>query len=512
MFKTIKGGISRRQFLQTTAALGATAFGSSVFGLPALAADLDFGPKPDGLPAPDGPFRWLDSGDTKGVFLKAALPQYGTARGVEVVYDGLPWAEIQTVLPLGIRNGSAPDTFNLPIGMEPSVAIAEGWLQPYDDFVPGIEDWKKSFPNGAFVEGINVFDGKTYGFPFSGERRFNNAVLFNRKLMNEAGYDQIGETRPLTFDEMRDAAAKITKLGTPGFIIGGKQLGRWNNTATMLAQRGGAQVGTTGLLEGMDLRTGEYVYGSDAYVNGIELLLAMNADGSVFPGTLSIIAPQARSFMTQGAAGMIIQGPWNIPGWESTAPDFDFGLSPGPAPDQASLEAPVFVMQVPNTGNMMWLNKNAKNPAYAGDFFRWLGSLEGQTAYAEVASCADPAIFPEASEKANISDRAKAMIRMAEKLVRVAPNAFVRNPQISKVAAAYVDPTPNLAQAVQGLFAGELSDVKATLQGVADARNKALDEAIAKAKSDGAEVSRDDFVFSNWNPSEDYGPAQYAEL
>ena len=25
---------------------------------------------------------------------------------------------------------------------------------------------------------------------------------------------------------------------------------------------------------------------------------------------------------------MIIQGPWNVPIWEATAPDFDFGVSP----------------------------------------------------------------------------------------------------------------------------------------------------------------------------------------
>ena len=81
------------------------------------------------------------------------------------------------------------------------------------------------------------------------------------------------------------------------------------------------------------------------------------------------------------------------------------------------------------------------------------------------------------------------------------------------MAAAYVDPTPNLAQAVQGLFAGQLTDVKATLQAAADARNKALDDAIAKAKAAGAEVSRDDFVFANWQPmAKDYGPADYAAL
>lgn len=506
MSKSFTGGQTRRGFLKASAA-----FGLSALAAPAFAQAYEFGAG-DGLPAADGPFRWLDSGDTKGIFLKEAIPAYGAARGIETVYDGLPWNEIATVVPLGIRNGTAPDTFALPLNMEPSVAIAEGWVQPYDDYIPDFEAWKAAFPNGAFVEGINVFGGKTYGFPFSAERRFNNALLFNQDLMNEAGYDHINKDRALTFDEMRDAAQKITAAGTPGFIIGGNQIGRWSDTATMLAQRGGAKVGARGLVQGMDLTTGEFVFGSDEFVAGVELLLALNADGSVFPGALTINAPQAREFITQGAAGMIVQGPWNIPIWEAKAPGFNFGVSPGPAPDEAHLEQTISVMQLPNSGNMMWLNAKAKNPAYAGDFFRWLGSLDGQVPYANVASCADPAIFPETVELADLSERAKWMLQMAEKYVRISPNPFVRNPDLAKVAAAYVEPTPNLAQAIQGLFAGQLSGVRETLTAASDARNKALDEAIAKAKADGANVSRDDFVFANWDPAQDYTNDDYAAL
>lgn len=447
-------GQSRRKFLQNS-----TAFGLATLAAPALAqAAYDFGAAD--LPAADGPFRWLDSGDTKGVFLRQAIPAYGEARGIETVYDGLPWNEIATVVPLGIRNGTAPDAFALPMGMEPSVALAEGWIQPIEDHIPDFHTWKAAYPAGSFVEGINVFGGKTYGFPFSAERRFNNALLFNQDLMNEAGYDHINKDRALTFDEMRDAARKIAASGRPGFIIGGNQINRWGDAVTMLAMRGGATVGSAGLVQGMDLNTGEYIFGSDEFVAAVELLLALNTDGTVFPGALSINAPQAREYITQGAAGMIIQGPWNIPIWEAKAPEFNFGVSPGPAPDEARLGNPVWVMQLPNSTNMMWLNAAAKNPAFAGDFFHWLGSLDGQVPYANVVSCADPAIFPETVDLADLTERAKWMLRMAETYVRIAPNPFVRNPVLSAVAAAYVDPTPNLSQAIQGLFAGQLSGVK----------------------------------------------------
>lgn len=501
-----RSGATRRRFMTSSAA-----FALGALALPALAQE--FGTAPEGAPESDGPLRWLDSGGQKGEFHKEYLQKYAAARGLDVVYDGLPWQEIATVLPLGIRNGSAPDTFNLPLGMEPSVAVSEGWIQPIDEYAADLESWKAAFPAGSFIEGVNVFGGKTYGFPYSTERRFNNAVLFNRDMMAEAGYDNIGPDLALTFTEMRDAAAKIRQNsgGAFGWIIGGGQVNRWGDIATTLAQRAGAKVGTTGLLQGMDFGTGEYIYGSDEFVAAVELLLGMRDDGSVFPGSVSITAPQAREFITQGAAGMIIQGPWNVPIWEANAPGFNFGVSPAPAPE-GMLDNPVWVGQLPNGANMMWLNKAARNPHHMIGYFQWLGSPEGQLAYAGIGSSADPALFPDAVSQADLSERADAMIRMAEKYVRIQPNALVRNPALSAVAAAYVDPTPNFAQAVQGLFAGQLSAIAETLKTVSDARNAALDKALDEARANGASVSRDDFVFTNWTPSEDYGPDNYAAL
>ncbi len=507
MSNTFKGTPSRRAFLKMSAAAGLASFAG-----PLAALDV---PTVAGLPAANGPLHWLDSGGQKGEFIKATLPEFGKVNGFDVVYDGLPWNEIGTILPLGIRNGSAPDTFNLPQGMEPSVALAEGWIQPYDDYFADIAAFKAAYPAGSFVEGVNVFGGKTYGFPFSTERRFNNALLFDRAKLAEAGYDKIGPELALTYDEMRDAAKKITENSggrSFGFIIGGNQLGRWGDSVTMLAQRAGAKVGNSALIQGLDFATGEYAFGSDEYVAAVELLLAMRDDGSVFPGVLTINAPQAREFITQGAAGMIIQGPWNVPIWEATAPQFDFGVSPGPVPTADQQNNPVYVAQLPNTGNMMWLNKAAKNPHQAAAYFAWLGSLDGQVAYANVASCADPAIFPETIALADLSERAVQMLNMAERLVRIAPNPMIANPDLSKVAAAYVDPTPNLSQAIQGLFAGQLTDVRKTLTGVADARNKALDDAIAVAKAAGANVSREDFAFAAWDSSRDFTNDDYAAL
>jgi multiple sugar transport system substrate-binding protein len=57
---------------------------------------------------------------------------------------------------------------------------------------------------------------------------------------------------------------------------------------------------------------------------------------------------------------------------------------------------------------------------------------------------------------------------------------------------------------MQGLYTGQLTNVKAALQDLQDRSETALDNAIAAARKQGANVSRADWVFADWKPSENY--------
>ncbi|MEO8408993.1 MAG: extracellular solute-binding protein [Propionivibrio sp.] len=499
MNSKFSGGFSRRHFLASTVVLGAAMWTGRV-----RAADM-FGPPPMPLPAADGPLRWLDSGDQKAVFFKEFFANYGKARGVEVVYDGLPWNEIATVLPLGIRNGTAPDAFALPINMPPSIAVAQGWVQPLDDLIPDFANWKAGFPAGSFIEGVNVVKGKTYGLPYTSDRRCSALLLFGKKAMALTEFDP-GPDSPLTWEQFRAAANQImtkSKGRVPGFVIGGAQVPRWSQVTLALAQRAGATCGNTSFSTGLNYKTGEIVVDSDEFVGAIELLLAMNADGSVFPGTLSLNAPQARAFTAQDQAGMILQGPWNIPIWEGKNPEFDFSFCATPAPEGAN--GKVYVDTLPAAPNMMYVNAAAKNPKIAADVFRIMGTIEGQTAWANVVGASDPAIFPKAAELATLSQRNKAVMALQADMIRAAPVPFSKKSGFVAVARLYKEPTQNLAQTVQGLFAGQLGGVKETLSKLKGEMNKSLDTAIAAAKAEGADVDRSDLVFADWDPMVDYG-------
>ncbi|MEO1250615.1 MAG: extracellular solute-binding protein, partial [Pseudomonadota bacterium] len=353
--------LTRRHF----AALAAGA----AFATPALARAQSI-PAPLNDVSPGATLRWIDSGDQKAVYYKAFFAEYAKQRGIEIIYDPLPWSEIAQVVPLGIRNGSSHDVFALPIGLNPAEAVSQGWVQPYDDFIPDIETWKAGFPAGAFLPGINVFDGKTYGLPFTSNKRYGTHLLYNKVYMADAGFDP--ESTPLTWSGFREAARKITEAGQGryfGFIIGGSQLGRWAQSVRNMARMAGASSGEGSVLENdIDFRTGEYVFDSDAYIAAVELLVAIERDGSMFPGAMSMNAPQARAFMPQGAAGMILQGPWNIPSWEADHPDYDFGVSSGPVPDEGPV-GKLTIGQGAAAPNTMWLWSGSENGPIVGEIF-----------------------------------------------------------------------------------------------------------------------------------------------
>lgn len=503
MNKLITGGLTRRSLIMgSTALAGVAAFGTSALAKMSAPAINDV--------AKGANFRWIDSGDQKAVFFKKFFANYSADRGVEVVYDALPWKQIAQVVPLGILNNSAHDVFALPQSVNPAEALAQGWIQPYDDFIPNIEEWKAGFPDGAFLPGINMFEGKTYGLPFTSNKRYGTHLLYNKSYLEAAGYDP--EDKPLTWSGFRDAAMKITEAGKGnyyGFIIGGSQLGRWAQTVRNMGRMAGASAGGDSVIEAdIDFRTGDYVFDSDQYIAAVELLIAMQSDGSIFPGVMSMNAPQARAFMPQGAAGMILQGPWNIPGWETQNPDFDFGVSSGPVPDKGPV-GKLTIGQGAAAPNTMWLYKGSKNGAIAGEIFHYLGTKEGQTAWANIVGAGDPPIFPDVIAGADMSSRAKGALQMFNEQIRVGPNPVVRNGNLTKVIGAFQAPEINFARTVQGLVGGDLTGVAKEMKALKDRYNSALDAAFAKAKADGAAVDRSDLVFSNWNPDVDFGAADY---
>lgn len=513
--------INRRRFVQSTAA-GAAASMIGVHGVRNAAAQTPAAGEiviPDSgaeIPSEDITFRWIDSGDLKALFYHEFHAAYTEKHpNVEIQYDALPWTEINQIVPLGVQSGDAHDIFAMPQDIPSAQAVAEGWVAPLDDIIPNFEEWKARFPLGSFIDGVHVFDGLTYTFPQTSAKRYATMMFYNSELMEQAGYDP--EAERLTWDEFRDAARVITEQGQGqyyGLLFGGQSSGRFAELVRNLARMAGASSGSFGgQFQDIDWRTGDYVYTSDEYLAAIELLMAINDDGSVFPGAMSLNEAEARAQFPQGIAGMLLQGPWTIPQWQNDHPDFAFGLASQPVPNSGE----ALPMTYEETGsNQLWVYANSPYKEIAGDMFSYIGTIDGQVAIMAATGGNLRALIPEAVEIAQetveLDPYASTALALYDEQLRLGPMVTVRNPAVAQVALEGRALQPNLGQLVQGLLTGQLSDPQAEMQDLYERANAELDRAIAAAQEAGAEVSRDDFVFANWDPTEEYTADKYEEL
>lgn len=511
--------LDRRTFVKHSVA-GAAGLSLAMRGMHSLAQTPQAGAIviPDSgadLPTDDITFRWIDSGDLKALFYKEFHKAYTEAHpNIEIQYDPLPWAEINQIVPLGVQSGDAHDIFAMPQDVPAGQAVAEGWVAPLDDIIPNFAAWKEKFPLGSFMDGVHVFDGKTYTFPQTSAKRYWTMMFYNPAYMEQAGFDPA--TAPLTWDQYREAAKKITENGKGqyyGVVFGGQSTTGFGTFVRNLARSAGASAGGSLGFEDIDWRTGEFAYTSDQYKAAIDLLLGINSDGSVFPGSMSLKEAEAWSQFPQGIAGMILQGPWVVPQWQRENPDFQFGLAPQPVPNSG---APLPMTYEETGSNQLWVYAESKYKNVAGDMFSYIGSVEGQVGIMAATKGFLRALVPEAAEIAQeqveLDPFAAQCLEMWDEQLRLGPMVQVRNPAAAKIASERKPVKPDLGDLVQGMLAGQVSDVDAALQDLQDRSNAELERAIKAAQEGGAEVSRDDFVFANWDPTQEYTEDKYKEL
>lgn len=507
---------SRREFLKV---VGAAGLGAGVFGCGVETEsnpDSTSQPKADvtipnsGAELPEGELevRWMTQGPgSKSAFFETYLPAYEEMHpNITVGWDELGGDKIQEVLPLQLRNGNADTIF--VVGPVPiAQMVKEKQIAPLDDLIPDFERWRESFPFNTLVAGQQIFDGKTYGIPSGSSRQVGTLLMYNAEYFKQADIDPTADD--FDWDDLRAAAKAITKQGNGdyyGLIAGWTPPGPLQNIVTSLAQVGGASGG------GLNWKTGQYEYDADEFVEAVELLKALQADGSFFPGSTSLSDQEARARMPQGMAGMIFSGAWTFGGWRALDPDFEFGVAKQPLlPGRP--RGPITYSVGGNNNHAVYAKASDEEKTVAGDLLYFMGTEEGQRLWAEVNGAADPAWSAKAldavlqEKPAGDPDRTSA--EYFDEILRLAPSPMVRNLDAAEVQLALEPVSPTLGDIVQGVLSGQIGDIKAALKDLTDDSNAALDDAIATARKAGAEVSRDDWVFPNWDPTRDYTKDQY---
>lgn len=228
---------------------------------------------------------------------------------VKIKYQSVPFADAQNKFKTAAEAGEgAPDVMRAEVAWVPEFAAA-GHLYALDG-TSLLED--KDFLETPLSS--NVYKGKTYGVP---QVTDSLALMYNKKLFKEAGINE----PPTTWDEMKDAAAKIKEeTGKNGAYL--------NPTGYYLLPfiygEGGRLIDTEGK---------KITVSSDPAVTGIEKAQELvNSKGFEKPPATDAYAEMMGDF-TNGDVAMIIQGPWevaNIKSAKSFGGTENLGIAPVP--------------------------------------------------------------------------------------------------------------------------------------------------------------------------------------
>lgn len=415
---------------------------------------------------------------------------------VTIELTGYPPNEMNQALQLAYQSNQMPDITTTPGAAGTSIEnlIREGWFQP----LPNREAIRSAMPEGSLQQGLTIFDDQVYSFPIFSPRQYTTLTWFNRQMMEAAGVDP--NVGPATWDEFRQAAAAITENGggqAYGWIQGINFPDRMAVHVTELAQSAGAP-------GPIDFATGEYAHGTEPFLQAMEFLLSMHQDGLLFPSSLSLDAREARARWASGGGGMFFDGPWNVGVVKADFEPFleNVGVAPIPVPEAGSTPR----INAGPPGGTFWVAAQSEHPDVAADILLQMTTDEYYVTLAERMD--QPPFDLSAVERAEVHPTyAQAMTFFADQ-VRLAPAPVTANPAVADVIAEMQPIEPNLGQIIIGTLTGDVEDYAAAFQEYAAKLTAERDRAIGVVQSSGADISIEAWVFPDWDPDQDYVPAQ----
>jgi ABC-type glycerol-3-phosphate transport system substrate-binding protein len=356
------------------------------------------------------------------------------------------------------------------------------------------QDTLNKLPEGVLAEGITSIDDKLYGMPLFSFRQYTAVTWFNVDHFAKAGIDP--NNPPTNYDQFRDACNRLKSAGVvPMTLALGADGGRVRDEMDDMAQTGGFEG-----YQGLKFSTGEYAYHDDAYVNGIEFWKELYDSGMMLPGTNNLSVVNARTRYASGAVAFFIDGPWCPGGSNVLQPAFLPKMGGGPI---LTAEAGTTVMTYRGLPDpTFFVSGTSQDPENATKIIESFNTDEYQKRMTEAMD--QPPINLDVVDTANVIEPYKKIINLFKEQVFQMPEAIVRKPEIAAVDAERKPITPHLGQVIQGYLGGNIPDLRAALKKLSDANEADRERAIKAAQSSGAEVSIDDYAFSDWKPGADY--------
>ena len=422
--------------------------------------------------------------------------------GIKVVKNTIGGGPYNESIDLAMQSDSGPDVFVIPNrdgGFLDYVNLNYAYnLSTFDD----ADAFRTNFPDPAanFLEGSNLIGGQLYSAPFFGPPKPWLQLYINTNLYEQAGLvDEEGKAKlPVTWVDFIENS-RIIKEETGKAGLGFSMQQTWAaDWLYRVCNYSG--VPFDGFAGGMDYRTGEYTFVSnDCYREVLGDLVMMRDEGLIDGGTLSFTYDDegARALFAEDGFAHLFAGEWVIAGWEQTHPDFSgYTATHVPFPN----DEPQSFFGAGLGGTWFMINAETDHPEASWEFFKFLHSPEAGAIWARngnglVLNTPEP--FDEYA-----TNDAFAYIFASSDLAKPMPEPVIRNPDLAQVQITLIGPSPG--DIIVGVVSGQITDIDASLADLNERKTAALLTGIADAQAAGIDISLEDYIFPDWNPTEAY--------
>ncbi|UFU07811.1 ABC transporter substrate-binding protein [Ruania halotolerans] len=448
-----------------------------------------------------GVLQWWDhfeplEGAIQGVF--AAWAEDGGAQVERTVYNPNDMGE---ALQLALGSDQMPDVFSNLTGIPTPALVSRELISPV-----ALNAEAQAAMEGLLVEGVSIFEGEVYSVPIFTHRQHSSLTWFVSEEVERAGGDPDAMT--FSWEEFRRICREITAAGQmSGWVTNIAFDGRLEEHLIDLAQGAGQPLAfnTSGASspEITDPRTGDYVFHGDGFVDALEFLQSLIADGVMLPASTSLDAKEARARWAAGEAAVFFDGPWNPGVLSGQFADFlpRISVANMPTPDGAGYSA-----RGPATGQF-WQSATSSHGEAVNELFSLLTTPDFALALAQ--NMDQPPADLSVVAEADVDPSYARAIDIYSQWCRLAPSPLARNSAVGSVIAEMEEIRPTLGEIVQGYLGGDIDDARVALTTYSDGLSAERDRAIETVTADGTEVSIDDWIFSDYQLGTDYDPEKY---
>jgi ABC-type glycerol-3-phosphate transport system substrate-binding protein len=405
-----------------------------------------------------------------------------------------------SLLPELFEEGTFPDIFtyhssgNWVLSM--SELLEKGWISSISDDPEFISRWTKRWPENSFIDGINIKDGRVFGFPYTDKNIRGLGYLFvNTSLLSSA--DSYDYTNPETWESFLEACRIVKeKSGKYPLVIP-------NSKPSDLKSIWVALSGSIMTDQFFDYQKGRFSIDDPRLLKVFKFISTLYEEDLVRPGTYSKI--EAREKFAHGESAFIFDGSWlpNVIKIKMGIQDVDIKVIRPPYPNEGYRGA----LAIRNTENKIWISSQTKHLEAARIFIDWMTRPDGYFAREYLVRGFNKLAFIDTGEYIDELDSVTKQIFKVAEMTRVNyPEPLVECPDL--IYSKAYNKAENLKSGWEldciynALYNGEEFSVMA--KKIAAEKNEAFLKLLSEEKASGINVSKDCYTFPEWEFNSDY--------